>query len=359
MEIAIRRMQSNRLLGARLNEPDDVVRWLGAVQAQDYAGAKWAVGQRSNVATDAGMDQLFNDGAILRTHLLRPTWHFVVPADIRWMLKLTGPRVNVANAHMYRQLELDSSVFSRSHAALERALAGGARRTRPELASALRHAGIEASALRLAYIVMRAELDAVVCSGGLRGRQFTYALFDDRVLSGRTLDADEALGELASRYFTSHGPAQVQDYTKWSGLTTAMATAGIEMATPRLLDETVEGKRYFFGSRAGAGRLKAPVVHLLPNYDEHVNAYRDYSASFDPGRLEPRPDNAALIAHIVVLDGQVIGGWRRTISRTGITITTDLLVKLSEPEQAALMSAAADYGRFMARPVSVDLKMPA
>jgi len=349
-EIAIRRLQSNHLIGSRFDHPEDVVGWLGAVQAQDYGGAKWAVGQRSKSATNADLDRLFNEGAILRTHLHRPTWHFVLPADIRWMMKLTGPRVNAANAYYYRQLELDSSVFARSNAAFERALAGGAQLTRPEIARMLGDVGIEASGLRLAYIVMRSELDAVICSGGLRGKQFTYALFDERVPLGGTLDREEALAELARRYFTSHGPAQVQDYTKWSGLSVAEAAAGIELIEPRLLQQTVDGKRYLFAPGPDTAGFKSPVIHLLPNYDEHVNGYRDYSASFDDARIEPSPTNAALLAHIVVLDGHVIGGWRRTSSGTGITITTDLLVPLDEPEQAALEAAAADYGRFMGRP---------
>ena len=190
----------------------------------------------------------------------------------------------------------------------------------------------------------------------MRGKQFTYALLDERAPATRSLDRDEALAELARRYFTSHGPAQLQDYIKWSGLTSSEATAGIEMAKPELLQQTVEGKRYLFAAGPGTTRFKPPLIHLLPNYDEHVNAYRDYSASFDASQLEPRPTNAALLAHIVVLDGRVIGGWRREISPTEITITTDLLVKLGEPEQAALDSAAADYGRFMGRPVSLRAK---
>jgi hypothetical protein len=349
--IAIRRLQSSHLSGTRFDHPEEVVGWLGAVQSQDYGGAKWAVGLRSKSATNADLDRLFNEGAILRTHLHRPTWHFVLPADIRWMLKLTGPRVNAANAYHYRQLELDSSVFTKSNAALEMALAGGARLTRPEIARVLGDVGIEASGLRLAYIVMRAELDAVICSGGLRGKQFTYALFDERVPLGGTLDREEALAELARRYFTSHGPAQVQDYTKWSGLTLAEAIAGIELIVPALLQETVDGKRYLFAPNLCTADFTSPVIHLLPNFDEHVNGYRDYSASFDHARLQPSPTNAALLAHIVVLDGHVIGGWRRTISAAGIAITTDLLVPLGELEQAALEAAAADYGRFIGSPV--------
>jgi hypothetical protein len=355
-EIAIRRLQSNHLIGTRFEHPEDVVQWLGAVQSQDYGGAKWAVGQRSAAATDADLDALFSDGLILRTHLHRPTWHFVVPADIRWMQKLTGPRVNAANAYYYRRFELDSALLTRTNHTVEQALSNGGQLTRPEIGRALRDAGVNASGPRLAYILMRAELDAVVCSGGLRGRQFTYALFDDRVPAGRVLDREEALAELTRRYFTSHGPAQVQDYTWWSGLTVSDATAGIEALGAELLQEAVDGKRFFFAAGSDDIGFKAPVVHLLPNYDEAVNAYTDHSASYDPAQLEPRPTNAALLAHIVVLNGQVVGGWRRTIANTGITITTDLLLQLGKVEYAALESAAADYGRFMGRPVRLEAK---
>ena len=187
-EIAGRRLRSNHLVGPRFEQPAGVVQWLGAVQAQDYGGAKWAIGQRAKSATDAELDQLFDAGVILRTHILRPTWHFVTPADIRWMLALTGPRVNTANTHMYGQCELTSSVFAQTNAILEKALANGTRLTRPEIAGVLGDHGIEAGGVRLAYIVMRAELDAVICSGGLRGKQFTYAML------GRA-DADAARQE--------------------------------------------------------------------------------------------------------------------------------------------------------------------
>ena len=164
-----------------LEEPADVVGWLAAVQAQDYAGAKWALGLRLQGATDDEVERAFADGAVLRTHLMRPTWHFVTPADIRWLLALTAPRVHAANAFMYRKLELDSRRFQESRAALTRALRGDEHLTRDELRGVLQKAGVAADdGMRLAYLMMHAELDGVVCSGARRGKQFTYALMDAR-----------------------------------------------------------------------------------------------------------------------------------------------------------------------------------
>nr|MDQ6908888.1 winged helix DNA-binding domain-containing protein [Chloroflexota bacterium] len=233
LDIAHVRLHNHHIAGTKLAAPDAVVRWLGAVQSQDYAGAKWAVGQRMHDTTDAALDQAFADGAILRTHVMRPTWHFVAPADIRWLLALTAPRVNATNAYHYRKHGLNDATFARSNAALTNALRGGAQRTRTELASVLQQAGIATNDLRLGLIMMRAELDGVVCSGARRGKQFTYALLDERAPPAETLARDEALAELTRRYMTSHGPATVQDFVWWSGLTMTDAKAGLEMVKPQ------------------------------------------------------------------------------------------------------------------------------
>lgn len=331
------------------------MRWLGAVQAQDYAGAKWAIGQRTQVATDAALDRVFADGAILRTHVLRPTWHFVLPADIRWMLALTAPRVHAANASYYRKLELDDVVLKRSTALLTEALRGGTQLTRAEIGQVLRDGGIEASGMRLGYVLMHAELEAVICSGARRGKQFTYALLDDRAPEARTLERDEALAELTRRYFPSHGPATVHDYAWWSGLTVGEARAGIELVRSELAPETVDGKTYWSAPLATTARAASPLVHLLPNYDELLVAYKDHAPSFDPSvfrRLDPM-DNA-LMAHIVVVDGLVVGGWRRTLRRKEAVVETNLLRALDDTERAALAGAAAAYGRFLGLPVTLS-----
>lgn len=262
-DVARQRLHNERLVGAQCPQPEDVVNWLGAVQAQDYAGAKWAVGQRVAGALDADVERAYVSGAILRTHVMRPTWHFVTPADIRWLQELTAPRVRAGNAPYDRGFELDEASFRRSHAVLTSALRGNHQRTRTELARALDEAGIPAQGPRLAYIIMRAELDGLICSGALRGKQHTYALLDERAPASRRLSRDEALAELAKRYFTSHGPALPQDFAGWSGLTIADARIGIELNRSHLTSDVVGGKTYWFASAAKPANLQDPTVHLL------------------------------------------------------------------------------------------------
>jgi hypothetical protein len=350
LTIADHRLRNQRLIGPPFEKPEEVVRWLTAVQSQDYAGAKWAIAQRVREAADGDIDELFNDGKILRTHVMRPTWHFVMPTDIRWMLKLTAPRVNAASAYYYRKLELDDALFRRSNAAIAKSLRGGKQLTRDELLKVLNRAGIDANRLRLAYLIIRAELDAVICSGALRGKQFTYALLDERFPKCETLERDEALAELTRRYFTSHGPALLRDYAWWSGLTMADAKAGIEMVTPHLDHETVDGKTYWFGNLGTTARTKAPTIHLLPNYDEYLIAYKDRGTSFDPSLQKYlRPNDDVINAHIIVLNGQVIGGWRRTIKKDQLTVNAKLLLNLSKTQKVALSLAAERYGQFLGK----------
>ena len=217
--LASQRLANQGLVSPSFTTPVDVVSWLGAVQAQDYYGAKWAVGQRMREATDDAIEAAFTEGAILRTHVLRPTWHFVAPADIRWMLRLTAPRVNTTIGSYYRKLGLDDTVFRRTNKALTRALRGGRQLTRDALRQAVDRAGVVADGVRFGFILLRAELDGVICSGPREGKQFTYALLDERVPEARALTRDEALAELTRRYFTSRGPATVRDFVWWSGLT--------------------------------------------------------------------------------------------------------------------------------------------
>ncbi|MCI0398089.1 MAG: winged helix DNA-binding domain-containing protein [Chloroflexi bacterium] len=354
IDIARQRLHNQHLAGTPFAKPEEVVHWLGAVQAQDYAGAKWGLSQRTTGAANAAIDKLFDDGIILRTHVMRPTWHFVLPADIRWLLALTGPRVHAANAHYYRQLELDGAVFSRSHALLAGALQGGKHLTRAELARVLQDGGIATGGLRLGYLIMHAELDAIICSGPRRGKQFTYALLDDRVRQTTTLARDEALAELTRRYFASHGPATSPDYAWWSGLPAAEAKAGLEMVKSHFTHETVDGKTYWFAAPLAAVEVKDPTIHLLPNFDEHFVAYKDHQPSLDPAVLNnlPPPEEA-LRAHIIVRNGLVIGGWQRTLQKNEVIVKPKLLIPLNTTGQTALKAAAEAYGRFLGLPVTL------
>lgn len=350
-------MLNQRLTGAPFKNPEDVVRWLGAVQSQDYPGAKWALGQRTRAATDAAIDMAFASGSILRTHVLRPTWHFVMPADIRWMLALTAPRVNAAMAYYYQQAEVDHALAVRSNAVFRKALRGGKQLTRTELGRALHSAGISAAGVRLGFLVMRAELDAVICSGALRGRQHTYALFDERVADSKALTRDEALVELARRYFTSHGPAQVGDFSWWSGLTIADTRKGVELAKSDLAQEVIAGKAYWFSpSMKIADPAARTQIHLLPNYDEYFIAYRDRSAIAEPELFKgPADVTRYLYGYIAVMNGRLIGAWKRTLGRDQVVVEVRLPDSLDKVGRDALKAASEHYSAYIGRPVELTI----
>jgi len=277
LAIVQQRLHNQHLLGAPVARPDEVVQWFGAVQAQEYPGATWGIAQRMDGLTQSAIDQAFADGAILRTHVMRPTWHFVTPADICWLLKLTSPRVHAVNATYYRKLELDDDLLARSATVLTNALEGGKHLTRSELAAALEQAGIIRTTddrLRMTYLVMHTELEGLICSGAMRGKQHTYALLDERVPATRTLERDEALAELTRRYFTSHGPATVKDCAWWSGLSTTDVRAGLEMSRSQLETTVVSGKTYWFAPSMPSTPPAAPIAHLLPAYDEYSPALK-------------------------------------------------------------------------------------
>jgi hypothetical protein len=340
------RLYSHHLNDPIFETPADVVHWYGAVQAQEYLDARWTLGLRMTGATAAQVDQAFDEGLILRTHVMRPTWHFVAPADIRWLLMLTAPRVHGLNRHYYRQTELDEATLTKSTETLAQALQGGNYLTRQELADSLeRQAGIAASGVRLGYVMIYAELEGVICSGPRRGKQFTYALLEERVPPVKNLTREEALAELTRRYFTSHGPATVQDFVWWSGLTAADTKAGLEMVQADLAQENVGGQSYWFAPMKGTPPAAPPsAAHLLPTYDEYTIAYKDRSTLLEPGLAEQAKNST--FWSTIELDGQIVGMWRRTFAKDRIDMEYELFRPLTAVEEEALSVAAHRYGAF-------------
>jgi hypothetical protein len=354
LDIARCRMWNLGLHGNGAEAPQEIVSRLGAVQSQDYGPAKWSVGQRTAGGTDARLERVFADGDILRTHVLRPTWHFVAPADIRWMLELTAPRVHAQSAYLYRRLELDDALLSRCRGLLGDALRGGNQLTRKELAAVLAAGGITADGLRLAYILMVAELDGVVCSGAPRGKQHTYAMLEERAPDAGELSREEALEELALRYFTSHGPATAKDLRAWASLTAADVRQALEMMGPRLACEVVDGLRYWFAPQPPPPQAPAPTVHLLQAYDEYIMGYRESKSVLDiAGVTRSLPPARTVFNHIVILDGQVAGHWKRTVTTRSVKIEAALYRPLTDVEHEALRAAAARHGRFLEVEASV------
>ena len=352
-DIARRRLAAQRLIGAPFADATEVVRALGAVQAQDYASAKWALALRCPSATDSVVEQAITDGKIVRTHVLRPTWHFVDPADLRWLLALTARRVVAKMAPYDRQLELDADTYRRSNAAVTRALRDGRHSTREELGQILKEERIRTDPIRIAHLLMRAELDGIVCSGPRRGKQFTYALLEARIPSAPSMEKDEALLELTRRYFSTRGPATPQDFAWWSGLTIGDAKRGIDIAGAELQREEIDGTSYWLAAATpAAGALR--VAHLLPNYDEYFIGYRDRGAILELVRaVKPKATLSGLTAHVIAVDGQIVGGWKRALKRNAVVVELNPVIGLSGRQRKAVISAVERFGEFLGLPVDI------
>jgi hypothetical protein len=337
-DVLAQRLHNQKLSSSNFTKPVEVVRWLGAVQAQDYAAAKWALGLRMSAATDAVIEQAFNEGDILRTHVMRPTWHFVAPEDIRWLLELTAPRVNIKAGPNYRKLELDAALFKRTNKILTNALKGGKHLTRSELQKLLNNGRIDAhDPIRLAHIFLRAELDAVVCSGPRIGKQFTYVLLDERVPETKTLSRDESLAKLTLRYFTSHGPATIHDFVWWSGLTVADAQYGIDLAGRRL--ERVDG----FWIAPPKHTTPRYSAYLLPAFDEYMVAYKNRETLLS----QPSMTAMGLLGPMVLLDGNLIGTWDRKNEKGSVTITIHPFKNVTKPQRIEIGKSIDRYAVFL------------
>ncbi len=359
LEIARRRMRNSRLTGTSFHAPDEAVHWHGAMQAQDYGPAKWSIGQRSSGVVDEDLDDALASGSIVRTHVLRPTWHFVARDDLRWLLALTSPRVHKHNQRRYRELQLDERTLARCEALIASALEGGNRVTRETIAGILRAAGIDTSGQRLPYILMHCELEAVICSGGLVGKQHTYALVDERVPDDPRFDHDDALVELARRYLTSHGPATVQDLRWWSSLPVAQVKKALDMLGSEVQSETVDGVELWSIASDDTRPQRARGARLLHSYDELIVGYTDSRFFGDPRAAAARAAwrDRSLPTGIVLLDGGVCGHWRRTMGKDAIRVEVLVYEALKPGEVRALEAAAKNLGQFVGRRVALEAEL--
>jgi hypothetical protein len=352
-------LRTLRLAEPRDSAPEDVVGWLGAVQSQDYGPAKWAVGQRIRgaMSTDAAIDRAFNAGSILRTHVLRPTWHFVLPADIRWLLDLTGARVLAQNVYMCRREGLDDATQATANALFARALQGGKHLTRKELELVLTTGGIAAATgFRIGYLLMNSELRGLICSGALSGKQHTYALLDERAppAQARRLNRDEALAELTRRYFTSHGPATIKDFRWWSSLKVTEIRAGLAMVAHQLEHADIDGATYWFGLPPPVTRPPSPTVHQLQGYDEYIVGYSETKFALDSaGTARATAGNDVIFNMIVLLDSQVAGHWKRTLKRDAVHIEIALYTPFDAAQTDALYAACARHAEFLGLDLTV------
>jgi hypothetical protein len=353
-DIAHCRLINQQIAGAKCGKPSEIVSLLGAVQAQDYLGALWGIGLRSASSTEADIEKAIEARTIVRTWPMRGTLHFVAPADVGWMLELLTPAVIAASRRRQQQLELDDKTLARCRALFVKALQGGRQLTRDAIYSLLEGAHIFTGSQRGYYILWRLAQEGIICFAAREGKQPTFALLDEWVKSVKKLKREEALAELTKRYFIGHGPATLQDFAWWSGLKISEAKAGLEMVASSLRKETSGAAIYWTSPESTASPAEIPIACLLPGFDEYLLGYTDRSAVLDPQHAQKLiPDNNGRFLSTLIMNGRVVGTWRRALSKKAVVLTMEPFVSLKKLEKKAFITAAERYGGFIGLPVTI------
>lgn len=344
--IARWRMRTLRLTGERYASPTAVVDGMLAVQSENHRQASWAVASRTDGAvTESQFGELFDAGEILRTHVLRPTWHYVRPADIRWLVELTAPRVRRTFRQLQRGLDLDDAMLDHAARAIVDALTDDAHLTRDALAERLRDAGLPVEGQRLGVMLAHAELECLICSGPIVATKHTYALLDERAPVTRRLDREEAVGELVLRYFQGHGPATERDLAYWATMTLTDIRAGLADVHDRLEHIQHDGRTYWFAEPCPDDASFSPRAHLLLVLDEYHNGYQDSRYVLDVDEIVPRQRGATV--GMALVDGQMVGDMRRTVRSNAVSFDVGTFRDLDDSEMAALHDAGDRHGSFI------------
>jgi hypothetical protein len=344
-ELSLIRLYNQQVLEQDENNPHDLVSFMGAMQAQDYAMAKWAVGTRLPGATNKSVQAAIDSGAIIRTHVLRPTWHFVSATDAAWMLELTAPHIKRSLQARHRELELTPAALKKSIRIIEKVLSGGRHLTREEIVSKLEAGKTETHDQRIHHILLMCELDRIICSGAINGKKNTYGLFAERVVTSKKLTRDEALMKLAAKYFRSHGPATIADFIWWSGLPVADARKALEMVKHDLNSQKIDTQNYWFSGLPGAKRPEKDSIFFLPAFDEFIISYKDRSACLTVKNRSTTISSNGIFRPVIVLNGQVIGLWKRATLKNKIVIEPEFFSQQSikrNKDLAKLAVEAAD-----------------
>jgi len=347
------RLINQQLIKPSFAKPHELASYMGCMQAQDFYGAKWAIGTRIKGITDALIEKEFDEGKIIRTHVLRPTWHFLAAGDVGWMLKLTAPRIKLLSAGYHRRNGIDSAIIKQSQKIFEDALTGGKQLSREELMPLFKNLNIKTGDNHLSFLLLEAELDGLICSGARKGKQFTYALLEERVPKLKYLNREEAVAELAKRYFISRGPATVQDFAWWSGLSLTDAKKGIELNKQGLIGETVSGETYWFSPAINSEQKYRNEARLLPAFDEYLIAYKNRALSLNPGQGVITGNG--IFKPTLILNGRVTGTWKRADKKDKVLIEVDPFIKLSKLATKKIFTEAKNYGKFLGKKSEVKL----
>jgi len=347
-EINARRLFQQHISHAGCKTVGELTGWLGAIQAQDYYGAKWSLGLRLAESRDAQIEAAIARGEIIRTWPKRGTLHYVAAPDVHWMLRLLTPRILSGAAGRHRELELDESIFGCCRDLFQKALQGGGRLRRAALMALLEEAGISTRGQRCYHILWQLAQEGLICMGPQDGPEQTFVLLDEWVAPGLALEGDAAVAELARRYFVSRGPANLDDFVWWSGLKISAARRGVAAVRGQLGEEKINGQPYWFDPQVSAFSQPAEQVYLLPGFDEYLLGYSDRSSVLKPQFAQQVcPGNNGMFAPTVVIGGQVRGTWKRVIKKNRVEINLSPFEGFSGPELDGIAAAAGKYGQYL------------
>jgi hypothetical protein len=351
-EILKARLLNQQIASHQFETPGEVVKWLGAVQAQDYLSALYAVGLRLKKTTASSIEQAITNKTIVRTWPMRGTLHFVAPEDAKWMLALLTPRIIARAASTYRNSGLDKNIFLKSRKIIIKALEGGKQLDRKEIYALLEKAKISTSEYRGLHIIGLLAQEGLLCFGPRLSKQQGFVLLDEWIPFSKKLEGDEALAELANRYFMSHGPATVQDFVWWSGLTVNAATKALELVKKNFIGENINGQMFWMSDQSSF-KIKTPAIYLLPAFDEYLVGYKDRSAALDTKYTREVLTVNGIFSPSLFINGKVEGTWRRTITKNEVLIQVISFKTLNQLQKTAIAKAAKEYGRFL----NMDVKL--
>jgi hypothetical protein len=346
-DIAHIRLLSQQIAKPTFTKAKDLVAWMGVLQAQDYNMAKWAIGIRLPKATEQMVEAAIHNGDILRTHLLRPTWHFVSADDVYWMLSLSAPKIKAKLKTRHKQLELTDALCNKSNKLIEKALTKNGHLTRKELVAALKAAKFAVDENRSSHLLLWAELDGLICSGHLKDKEPTYALLNEWVPKKKTLNKEESLAELAGRYFNSHAPATLQDFVWWSGLNITEAKQALGLIKDNFQSATIGDKMYWLPQSFSFPVKKQSAVYLLPAFDEYIISYKDRSAILSDKNTKTAISDNGIFWPVIIINGKATGVWKRTIKKDKTIVETTFFTAPPSAIKKSLKKAAEAYGQYL------------
>lgn len=351
MNIPNIRLLNQQLLNPLFREPKELVSWMGAMQAQNYSMVKWAVGMRLKSATIQAVEKALHEGEILRTHVMRPTWHLVAAEDIRWMLKLSAQRIISANDSFAKGYDLDipNEVYTKAHDLLEKILCGKKSLTKQEIAEHFNRSGIVADNHRMTRFMARAEQEGIICSGEDRGSKCTYALLEERVPPMPELTKDESLARLARSYFRSHSPAVLQDFIWWSGLPVSDAKQAVYLIASELTTEQWKEQTWYIHDTCRTRGKLSGHIHLLPSYDEYLLGYKDRTDVLPLEHYSKAFTNNGLFFPIVLHNGQVIGNWDKSVKKKSVDLKYSWFRQVADMNEETLERERQKFARFLGK----------